>query len=103
MTDKKSLPMFGWRVFSTGKTQHGVITAEIGYGENAHRDGPKGIVCKLETPFKVLPHLVADAPDMLDLLRQWQVAEGSNDTAELNNARAVRDKLLRRLGEASHD
>ena len=39
--------------------------------------------------------LIAAAPEMLDALRQWAVAEAQNDHQELANARQSRDDAIR--------
>lgn len=41
--------------------------------------------------------LIAHAPEMLDALMQWQSAESMSDEEELENARRLRDTLLKTL------
>ena len=102
MTEQQTLPKGPWSIFSRGINQFR-NNVEICHGVNRYQDGPEGKVCELKTSFNGLPELVESIPDILDLLRQWQVAEETGDAVEMNNARAARNKLLQRIGEVAHD
>lgn len=78
---------FGWVTSDGPPGEPGAHSDEI----NRHYYGANLIA-------ESIPHehgpLIAAAPDMADVLRQWKYSEEIGDTQEVENARKSRDQVL---------